>query len=210
MEREVPPFQMYFWHTEMNRAIFYVDDMAVAKALIKADRQIELPNCPKLILKVHAAYPPTQLHGPQLEQQRELMKLTMAKRYNAENKALDLSKFYADPALTDIYCGLALKKNMLTALSVIKQNIPDLEALKLDANKIFSLDTLRAVIVNLPNLKILHLANNKVRFLLVMMDSRLSFLSNMSSNLFIIDIYYRYELWETWIPCANPMSWIWC
>lgn len=157
--------RLFYWCTEMNRVKFYVEDAAIAKALREADRKIAMPDGVNLIIQVHAAYPPAQLPPHQVEQQRELMKLAMAKRYAADRKALDLRHFHADPTLLDIYCGLSHKKNMLAVIDIIKQNIPDLEALNLSANKIYAVDAIRTIVTQLPDLKMLHLGDNKVRVL---------------------------------------------
>lgn len=137
---------------------FFVDDFKVAKALANADREIEMPNGFRLLIKVRNAVPPVHLNADL----KERMKLAMAKRYNAMTKALDLTKFHADADLTDIYCGLARAPIIMAAIDIISQNIPDLEALNLESNKIYTLETLKSLFTKVPNLKILHLANNKV------------------------------------------------
>lgn len=152
------PFQIHYWKIEANRVSFYVDEFKVAKALIKADREIEMPNGFKLSIKVRNAAPPVLLNI----ELRERMTKAMGKRYNAMTKALDLTKFHADPDLSDIYCGLARAPIIIAAIDIIGQNIPNLEALNLENNKIYTLETLKTLFSKAPNLKILHLANNKV------------------------------------------------
>lgn len=152
------PFQIHYWKIEANRVSFYVDEFKVAKALTKADREIEMPNGFKLLIKVRNAAPPVLFNA----ELKERMKLAMAKRYNSMTKALDLTKFHADSDLTDIYCGLARAPIIIAAIDIIGQNIPDLEALNLENNKIYTLETLKTLFSKAPNLKILHLANNKV------------------------------------------------
>lgn len=117
-----------------------------------------MPNGFKLLIKVRNAIPPVHLNA----ELRERMKLAMAKRYNSMTKALDLTKFHADPDMTDIYCGLARAPIIMAAIDIISQNIPDLEALNLEGNKIYTLETLKTLFTKVPTLKILHLANNKV------------------------------------------------
>ncbi|EDS30935.1 conserved hypothetical protein [Culex quinquefasciatus] len=50
---------------------------------------------------------------------------------------------------------------MMAAFDVIKENIPDLEALNLNDNKLHMLDHFKLLDKKAPNLKILYMANNK-------------------------------------------------
>lgn len=152
-------FIPHYWKVETASVLFYVDDIKTAKALANVDRTIELPNGFKMIIKVRNSMPPVHLDA----NVRERMKLVMAKRYNASTKALDLTKFHSDDDLRDIFCALFRPQIMLAAIDIIAENIPDLEALNLDSNKIQSLDHFKCLASKLPNLKILHLGNNKVR-----------------------------------------------
>lgn len=130
----------------------------MAKALGNIDRTIELPDGFKLIVKVRNSVPPVRID----DKLREQMKLAMAKRYSPATKALDLTKFHSDPELRDVFCALFRPPIFLAAIDIIAQNIPDLEALNLDSNKIHSTDHFKHLATKLPNLKILHMANNKV------------------------------------------------
>lgn len=130
----------------------------MAKILANVDRTIEMPNGFKLIVKVRNASPPVKLDATT----RERMKIVIAKRYNPQTKALDLSQFHLDVDLTDIYCGLSRMPIFAAATDIITENIAILEALNLDGNKINSLELFRKLLVKLPHLKILYIANNKV------------------------------------------------
>lgn len=143
---------------ESTAVSFFVDDLKMARLLSNADRTIEMPNGFKMIIKVRNGVPPLQLDVRVKEQ----MKLAMVKRYTAPNKAMDLTKFHADPDLQDVFCGLFRPPIMLAVIDIIAENIPDLEALNLDNNKIQSLDHFKCLATKLPNLKILYMANNKV------------------------------------------------
>lgn len=153
-------FIPHYWKVESGAVSFYVDDYKMAKILANADRTIEMPNGFKLIIKVRNAIPPVQLDSKVIEQ----MKLAMVKLYSPHTKALNLAKFHADPELQEVFCGLFRPPIMLAVIDIIAANIPDLEALNLDNNKIQSLDHFKCLGSKLPNLKILHLANNKVSF----------------------------------------------
>lgn len=130
----------------------------MARALQNVDRKIDLPNGFKMMVKVRNGLPNVQLD----ENVRGRMKIVMAKRYNPATKALDLSAFHTDPDLRDIFVALFRPTIMIAAIDIIEQNIPDLVALNLDNNKIQSLEHFKTITTKIPNLRILHLANNKV------------------------------------------------
>lgn len=155
-------FIPHYFKVELTSITFYVDDIQVAEILLNSDRQLTLADGHKLLIRVRNSVP----HVTVDDGVREKMKLAMAKRYTAATKALDLTKFHADPDLQDVFCALFRPTIMVAAIDVIAENIPDLEALKLDDNKIQLLDHLKCLPTKLPFLKILHLANNKVSFLL--------------------------------------------
>ena len=137
---------------------FFVDDFKVAEKLNDLDRQIQMPDGFKLLVKVHNGIPNVDVN----EDLKEKIKLTMAKRYNAPNKALDLTKFHADPDLQDVFCALFKPVVFLTVVEIIAENIPEIEAINLFDNKIANLSFLKKVKEKLPHLKILHIGNNKV------------------------------------------------
>lgn len=137
---------------------FYVDDQKMAQALLSADRKIQTMDGFRLSIKVKNSIPQVQID----DNFKERMKLAMAKRYNAATKALDLTKFHADPDLRDIFCALFRPTIMLTAIDIISENIPDLEALNLADNRIHLLEHFKCLHRKLPNLKILHMANNRI------------------------------------------------
>lgn len=117
-----------------------------------------MPDGFKLSIRVRPGVPQVQIDA----NVKERMKLVMAKRYNAATKALDLTKFHADPDLKDIFCALSRPSIMLAAIDIMEANIPDLEALNLNDNRIHLLDHFKCMAKKLPNLKILYLANNRV------------------------------------------------
>lgn len=144
---------------ETQTAVFFVDEYEVADKINKLDRKLELPDGFKMMLRVRGSMPQTRID----ETLKERMKLAMAKRYNAATNALDLSKFHADSDLTDIFCALFRPPIMTAAIDIIAENIPNLEALNLNDNKLNMLDHLKVIPQKLKNLKILYLGNNKVR-----------------------------------------------
>lgn len=144
--------------TENKTAMFFVDEYDVADKINKLDRKLELPDGFKMMLRVRGSMPQTRID----DSLKERMKNAMGKRYNAATNALDLTKFHADPDLTDIFCALFRPPIMTAAIDIIAENIPNLEALNLNDNKLNMLDHLKVIPQKLKNLKILYLGNNKV------------------------------------------------
>lgn len=148
-----------YFTVEVNKSVsFFVDAYDVAEKISKLDRKIELPDGFKLVLRVIGSTPQVKIDNTL----KERMKNAMVKRYNPATKALDLTKFDADTDLTDIFCGLFRPPILSAAIDIIAENIPDLEALNLNDNKIYLLDHLNMMVTKLPHLKILYLGNNKV------------------------------------------------
>lgn len=145
---------------DMKIASFFVDDYDVADKILKLDRKLELPDGFKMMLRVRGSVPHTKID----QVLKDRMKNAMVKRYNPATKALDLTKFHADPELTDIFCALFRPPIMSAAIDIIAENIPDLEALNLNDNKLNLLEHLKVMTTKLRNLKILYLGNNKVSF----------------------------------------------
>lgn len=64
-----------------------------------------MPDGFKLIIRVNSGMPNIEINNTV----KEKIKLTMAKRYNVVNKALDLTKFHNDPDLQEYFCALLSK-----------------------------------------------------------------------------------------------------
>lgn len=74
-------------------AVFYVEEHAVAVKLSECDNKITAADGFKLRLKVMPGQPQVDIN----DALKERLKIAMAKRYNQESCALDLSKFHQDP-----------------------------------------------------------------------------------------------------------------
>lgn len=70
--------------------------------------------------------------------------------------------------LSDIFCALFRPVIMLAAIDIIAENIPDLEALNLNDNKLHGIEHLKILSTKFKSLKILYLGDNRVRFLHVL------------------------------------------
>lgn len=90
-------FIPHYYKVNGNAAVFYVDDAKIAEKLFYADRKITMSDGFKLLVIVKNSVPNVPIDADM----KEKMKLTMAKRYNATTKALDLTKFHADPGKDD-------------------------------------------------------------------------------------------------------------
>ncbi|XP_050550004.1 nuclear RNA export factor 1 [Spodoptera frugiperda] len=154
-------FVPHYYKINGNAAVFYVDDVKLAEKLFQADRKITMSDGFKLMVIVRNAVPSVTVDA----ELKEKMKLAMAKRYNAATKALDLTKFHADPDLADIFCALFRPVVMLEAINIIAENIPDLEALNLNDNKLHGIEHLKVLPNKLKNLKILYMGDNRIPFL---------------------------------------------
>lgn len=89
-------FNPHYYRTNGNAAVFYIDDVKLAEKLFHADRKITMSDGYKLVVIVRNSVPQVNIDA----EMKEKMKLCMAKRYNADTKALDLTKFHADPGKT--------------------------------------------------------------------------------------------------------------
>lgn len=97
-------FIPHYYKVNGNAAIFYVDDVKTAEKLFNADRKITMSDGYKLMVIVKNSVPNVTIDADL----KEKMKLAMAKRYNSTIKALDLTKFHADPG--KIYLFLEQKQ----------------------------------------------------------------------------------------------------
>ncbi|CAG9767079.1 unnamed protein product [Ceutorhynchus assimilis] len=153
------PFMPVEWQTNGHTVLFFVDERKVAEKLNALDRQVQMPNGFKLFLKVFPGSPEVIMD----DKIKERIKVVMAKRYNLANKALDLTKFHADPDLQDVFCGLFKPVVFNAVLEIIEENIQDVVALCLNDNRLSVFGFLKKVHKKMPSLKILHLAKNRIR-----------------------------------------------
>lgn len=86
-------FIPHYYKITGNSAMFYVDDVEMAAKLFHADRKITMSDGYRLVVIVRNSVPIVNID----ENMKQKMKLVIAKRYIATTKALDLTKFHADP-----------------------------------------------------------------------------------------------------------------
>ncbi|XP_022916625.2 nuclear RNA export factor 1-like [Onthophagus taurus] len=156
---EPTSFIPIMWQVNGQSATFYVDDFKTANQINEIDRDIQMPDGFNLFIRVNTGCPNVDITNDM----KEKMKMAMGKRYNAATKALDLTKFHADPDLQHIFCALFKPIILLSVIDIISENIPELEALNLFDNNIHMLGHLKKMSQKLPNLKILHMGKNKLK-----------------------------------------------
>lgn len=152
----------------------------MAEKLHLLDREIQYPDGHKVIIKVNSGSPIVDVTS----HMKEKMKLAMAKRYNVITKALDLTKFHADPDLQDMFCALFKPVVFLAVIDIMAENIPEIEALNLYDNKLQILSHLKKMSTKLPNIKTLHMGNNKVSNILSLLIE-----ARILANSFMPEIY---------------------
>jgi len=142
---------------------FHIDDHKVAEQIFQADRKITTSDNWRLVVIVRPVIPNIDVD----DGLKALMKLAMSNRYNVTTKALDLSGFHNDPVILKENAFVPLNRTnvMQAAIQIVGESIPDLLALKLSDNKLVTVDGLKKMKSSTPNLKVLHVSNNKIRFL---------------------------------------------
>jgi hypothetical protein len=95
---------------------------------------------------------------------KEKISTVMAKHYEANSKALDLSWLHTAPDLVD-NCAVPLfsPSIMTMVLDITMENFPDLRALDLSNNNLSALDSLILLALRFPKLRILHTGRNLTR-----------------------------------------------
>lgn len=108
----------------------------------------------------------------------------MSRRYDPLTKTLNLSQFHLDEGsfrsveilgylvtfffsyltelCTDYYTPLSRENVMQSVMQIIGEHIPDVQAIDLSNNKIYSVDQMRPLLTKAAFLKSLNLGNNKL------------------------------------------------
>ncbi|XP_055036957.1 nuclear RNA export factor 1 [Misgurnus anguillicaudatus] len=159
------PFHAVQYHTDGNKAQFYVEDSTTANALVKVSRKITDKDGYKVTVIMNGCPPPTLIHSDLKPEDLEHLKQCMAKRFDGSQQALDLNNIRVDPDLVsqNIEVTLNRRNSMLGAIKIIEENIPELVCLNLSNNRLFRLDDLAEIVSKVPNLKILNLSHNELK-----------------------------------------------
>ena len=158
------PFRPLAFHKAGPHYIFYVETREQANNLKSMDNKIAMPDQKNLIVRVETSAPPQVTLN---EQVMDKMKLVMSSRYNVAGKALNLRAFHSDDKFVgdDVYCPLNRSTVMGNIVNVITDNIPEIEAIDFSDNRIPTLDHFSTLAEKAPNVKILHLNDNRVSFI---------------------------------------------
>ncbi|XP_043077364.1 nuclear RNA export factor 1 isoform X2 [Puntigrus tetrazona] len=159
------PFHAVHYHTDGNKAQFYVEDSTTANALFKVSRKITDKDGYKVTVIMNSCPPPALIHTDLKAADLEHLKQCMAKRFDGSQQALDLNNIRVDPDLVsqNIEVTLNRRNSMLAVIKIIEENIPELICLNLSNNRLFRLDDLADIVNKVPNLKILNLSHNELK-----------------------------------------------
>ncbi|XP_037368077.1 nuclear RNA export factor 2-like isoform X3 [Talpa occidentalis] len=153
------------FHYVKNRARFFIQDAKVASALMDVDNKLYDEKNKEICILVQKStepYSEWNMLGPE---ELEKLELTMKKRYDASQKALDLQKLRFDPDLVGHEVNIILNRRscMFSAMKLIKKNFPQLLSLNLSDNKLYRLDGLSDIVQMAPKVKILNLSKNELK-----------------------------------------------
>uniref|UniRef100_A0A8C9R5X6 Nuclear RNA export factor 1 n=1 Tax=Scleropages formosus TaxID=113540 RepID=A0A8C9R5X6_SCLFO len=159
------PFTPVHYHTEGNRAQFYIDDASTANALSKVSRKITDTEGYKVTVLMNSCPPPSFILTQLKPEDLDNLKQCMAKRFDGSQQALDLNSIRTDPDLVsqNIEVVLNRKNCMQAVIKIIEENIPELACLNLSNNKLYKLDDLAELVGKVPNLKTLNLSHNELK-----------------------------------------------
>ncbi|XP_023606215.1 nuclear RNA export factor 2-like [Myotis lucifugus] len=159
------PFTPVDFHYVKHLAQFFVQDASAASALKDINYKIFDEENQKIPIFVNTSAVPYSMCNKLEPEKMEQLKLTISKRYDVSQKALDLHKLRFDPDLLghDIIIILNRRNCMTAILQTIKKNIPELLSLNLCKNKLCQLDGLSDIIQIAPTIKTLNLSKNELK-----------------------------------------------
>ncbi|XP_035581531.1 nuclear RNA export factor 2-like isoform X2 [Zalophus californianus] len=158
------PFTPVDFHYVKNQARFFVQDVGTASALKDVSYKICDEENRKISIFVNPSTVPYSVRYKLEPEEMEQLKLTMNKRYDVSQQALDLQCLRFDPDLVrhDIDIILNRRNCMAATLQIIEENFPELLSLNLSNNKLYRLDGLSDIIEMVPTVKILDLSKNEL------------------------------------------------
>ncbi|XP_073920506.1 nuclear RNA export factor 2-like [Castor canadensis] len=159
------PFTPIDFQYIKTRAQFFVQAASTASALKNIHYKICDKENQKISIFVNPSSVPYSVQNKFTTEQMEHLKVTMRKRYDVSQQALDLKKLRFDLDLVghDIEMVLNRRHCMVATLQIIEENFPELVSLNLSNNKIYWLDGLSDIMEKAPQVKILNLSKNKLK-----------------------------------------------
>uniref|UniRef100_A0A8C0WAE9 NTF2 domain-containing protein n=1 Tax=Castor canadensis TaxID=51338 RepID=A0A8C0WAE9_CASCN len=161
----IVPFTLTDFHYDKTWARFFVQGVSTASALKDVSYKICNEEGQKTPIFVTPSSAPYSVQNKFTAEQMEQLKLTMKKRYDVSQQALDLQKLCFDPDLVNHNIQMVLNRKhcMFATLQVIQRNFPELLSLNLCNNKLYRLDGLSDVVEKAPQVKILNLSKNQLK-----------------------------------------------
>ncbi|XP_032255389.1 nuclear RNA export factor 2-like [Phoca vitulina] len=158
------PFTPVDFHYVRNQARFFVQDVGTASTLKDVSYKICDEENRKISIFVNPSTVPYSVRYKLEPEEMEQLKLTMNKRYDVSQQALDLQSLRFDPDLVghDIDMILNRRNCMAATLQIIEENYPELLSLNLSNNKLYGLDGLSDIVQMVPTVKILNLSKNEL------------------------------------------------
>ncbi|XP_060148458.1 nuclear RNA export factor 2-like isoform X4 [Globicephala melas] len=158
------PFTPVDFHFMQNGAQFFVQEASTASALMDVSYKIRDEESRKIPVFVSPSAVPYSVRDKLKPEEMEQLKLTLSKRFDVSQQALDLQRLRLDPDLVgyDIDIFLNRRSCMAATLQVIEKYFPELLSLNLSSNKLYQLDGLSDIIQMAPTVKILNLSKNEL------------------------------------------------
>lgn len=159
------PFTPIEFHYENTRAQFFVEDSSTASALKAVNYKILDQENRRISIIINPSPPPHTILNELKPEQVEQLKLTMSKRFDSSQQALDLKGLRSDTDLVAQNIDVVLNRRscMAATLRIIGENIPELLSLNLSNNKLYRLDDMSSIVQKAPKLKILNLCGNELK-----------------------------------------------
>lgn len=124
-------------------------------------KQRKLVNLPRT-LENNSRNMPLSSRNLVTEENKKIIQQVIEKCYNPQVRSLNLEKFHEHEEFTGNYFGLYRQPIQAATADIIVENIPELEALNLNENKLNIIDRLKIFRIGLKQLKVLYLANNNI------------------------------------------------
>uniref|UniRef100_A0A8C9A802 Nuclear RNA export factor 2 n=1 Tax=Prolemur simus TaxID=1328070 RepID=A0A8C9A802_PROSS len=147
------PFTPVDFHYIKNRARFFVQDARTASALKDVKNKIFTEENKKISIFVSPSAVPYSIENKLNPEQMEQLKLTMNKRYDVSQQALDLHKLRFDPDLVQRDMDIILNRRNCMAVGGWKRL----------SGGLYRLDGLSDIIEKAPKVKILNLSKNELK-----------------------------------------------
>lgn len=158
LDNPITPFN---YKEEGTTVVFTIDGSGTADLLRGLSRRITKQDGSTMIINVKSSSPPQTAMDDEL---KELIKVVMSRRYATDLGYLDLSNFRKDETFTSKELYVSLDRIIVAreVVNVILQNIPNLRILNLAENRLKVLEPFSKMKGSCSQLKAINLSKNKV------------------------------------------------